>query len=689
MDSEIVYVLDKNETLIAQFAKDDEDTLINPHIEDKQNSESILTFSVKANSEKWNQIYDPENFFVADNKVFTACFEGCIDRIKDENDTDLITVTAYERQKLLSRKFVKAWNSETGFESIDDFMVVVLSNGDLELKNNGIEVPTTHIKGSSGYALDAILYGTGWTTGICDVAGTFDLETDLTDIYENIWKIQSIWGGIMVFDSVNKTISHRNETVFLPYSGYEVRYQKNMKSLELIGNNKIITKLCPLGEGNLNIKSVNNGSIWLENHSYTQTNFEGIENNDDITDPLQLMSWGNRKLSELSKPRKELTVQTVLLRKIKGYELETLKLNDIVDVIDYDYIEGNIEQLRVLAFSHNLWDDSDATIEIGDITLESTDIFQKTSKTVNNYINGTINSDKVVNFFKGGETITQTLKKVDETVVDTKKELVETEEALGARITQTETDINNLDNEILNQRTQIENLIVNASGITNSLLSVGGDNFIKNSVGFFGNEYWEGTIVSDTTTDIQQNNVSGRAIYLQNGQIAQTVDQLKSGTYNISFHYKKILPLATGSATINNVTIDLTEEEWTFYENTIDITDGLFSVLFSADTNNSFLISDLLLISGDIKQPWSQNANEIQSDSVQIGKGIQVNSSANDTYTRIDADGTRIFNKDTGRAVTTFTKQGIDTDYVETDKILMAGTLVQIIDGQTWFSSTL
>lgn len=689
MNPEIVYVLNKNEALLAQFSIDDEDTLINPHIEEKQNSEAILTFSVKADNQKWNDIYNPENIIVADNKAFTTSFEGCIDRIKDENDIDVITVTAYEIQKMLSRKFVRAWNSETGFESIDDFMVVVLSNGDLDLKNDGNIVTTSHIKGSSGYALDAILYGTGWTTGICDVDGTYDLETDLTDIYENIWKIQSIWGGIIVFDSINKTVSHRDESNYIPYSGYEVRYQKNMKSLELIGNNKIITKLCPLGEGNLNIKSVNGGSIWLENHTYTDSDFEGIENNDDITDPAQLMNWGNRKLLELCKPRKELTVQTVLLRKVPGYELETLSLNDIVDVIDYDYIEGNIEKLRVLSFSHNLWDDSDATIEIGDITLESTDIFKKTSQTVNSFLNGTINSDKVINFFKSGETVTESLKNVDATIQDTKAELIDADDALGARVSRTETDINDLDDEILRQRSQIETLMVNASGLTNSLLSVGGNNFIRNSVGFFGNEYWEGTIVSDTNTDIQQNNVSGRAIYLQNGQIAQTVDQLKAGMYNISFHYKRLNPLASASVIINNNATELTDDEWTFYEAKINIGDGIFSILFSCDTDNGVLISDLLLISGDIKQPWTQNPNEIQSDSVQIGRGIQVNSSGNDTYTRIDADGTRIYNKDTQTTTTEFTKYGTTTDelIVRKNAQIASGILIQKIGEQTWFSS--
>ena len=691
LDSEIVYVLDKNENLLAQFTKDDEDTLINPHIEEKQNSEAILSFSIKANCEKWNNIYSPENFYVADNKVFTACFEGCIDRVKDENDTDIIQVTAYERQKLLSRKYVRAWNSETGFTDdenlyIDDFMVVILSGGNLDLKNDGNVVTSTHIKGSSGYALDGILYGTGWTTGICDVEGTFDLETDLTDIYENIWKIQSIWGGIIVFDSVNKVVEHRNETTFLPYSGYEVKYQKNMKSLELIGNNKIVTKLCPLGEGKLNVKSVNDNNIWIEDHSYTEKNFEGIENNDDITDPAQLLAWGKRKLSELCKPRKELTVDTVLLRKVEGYELETLALNDIVDVIDYDYIEGDIEQLRVLAFSHNLWDDSDATIEIGDITLESTDIFQKTSKAVNNVIDGTLSSSKVINFFKNGETLTDFYYKEYST---TKKDLYETDESLGARITEVNGKYDTLNDELSIERKKIEELIIDSRGLSNSLKSVGGNNFIRNSVGFFGNEYWEGTIVSDTNTDIQQNNVSRGAIFLQQGQIAQTVTQLKQGTYNISFHYKKANPLATGKVIVNSVETNLTSTDWAYYEETIEITNGMFSILFEADSNNSFYISDLLLISGDTRQPWSQNSNEIQSDNVHIGEGIEVESTTTDTYTRIDSDGTRIFNKNTGNPVTTFTKEGIDTDYIGTDKALIGGILIQNINGQTWFSSIL
>ena len=92
---------------------------------------------------------------------------------------------------------------------------------------------------------------------------------------------------------------------------------------------------------------------------------------------------------------------------------------------------------------------------------------------------------------------------------------------------------------------------------------------------------------------------------------------------------------------------------------------------------------------GNEKQVWTQNPNETRTDTVTIGKGIQVNSSSKNTYTRLDADGTRIYNSDTGLPVTEFTQQGVDTDKITADVGQVGGILIQVIDGQTWFSSLL
>lgn len=422
-----VYVLNKNEQLLAVFNKDDEDqTLINPRIEKKQNSEAIFTFTIDTKNPKWKEINDPENLYLVDGMMFSTNFDGSFKENITENDEQTVEVTAYERQQLLSRKFVRAWNSETNLEKIDTFMVVILSNGNLDLKNNDTIVTTTYPKGSSGYALEGLLYGTGWTVGICDiyeyengelvlddnnnpVYSKFDLETDQVNIYDNILKVQELWGGILVFDSVNKIVHHRNENIYLPYNGYEVKYEKNMQSLEKAYNNKIITKLCPLGENGLNIKSVNTNSVWLENYTYTNTVLEGIENNPDLTDPMQLKKWGERKLQMLCRPSIELDVKLALLYKVEGYELETIDLNDIVRVIGYQKIFPSVvisentiigedviiggasyEELRIVEFSYSLWDKSDATIKLSNITLDSTDIFRKAIIATNDVNSGAL-----------------------------------------------------------------------------------------------------------------------------------------------------------------------------------------------------------------------------------------------------------------------------------------------------------
>lgn len=680
-----VYVLDKNENLIAVFDKDDEDTMINPQVHDIQNSEATFTFSLSLKSKKWQQINNAENLYYTDNKVFSTNFDECFTADVTEDNEDIVTVTAYERQKLLERKYVRAWNSEDGFENIDTFMCVILSKGNLDLKNNGVSVNSTHLKGTSGYVLDGLLYGTGWTTGTCDVEGEFDFETDQVDIYNNVLKVQEIWGGILVIDSVNKIIHHRDETKYLPYDGFEVRYTKNMQSLEKIYNNKIITELCPLGEGGLNIKSVNDGSEWLTNYSYTSSRLQAIENNSDITDPVQLKAWGERKLKQLSQPTKELNVQAILLNQLEGFKQEVIGLNDIVDVIDYQYVAGDIEQLRVVEYTHKIWDNSDAEIVLSDITLDSTDIFKQTVSATDIINNGTLSSNKVVDFFKNGQSINSSLVQVGQTIEQTKADLIKSDEEIQATVTQVTTVMDDLNRTVLSQAVTIENLEVTIEGLKNQLATSGGNNMIRNSVGIFGNEYWEGTVVALTNTDIKTNNISQNAIHLQNGSIMQEILTLKNGYYNISFNYKKLSASANCSVKINDETIELTSLAWDTIEKNLEIYDNYFRIEFISDSNNACYISDLLLIIGQAKQAWTQNINETTTDTVTIGQGIRVDSSSTNTYTRIDSDGNRTFNKATNEVVMEATDKGVSAEnLVVRTQAEITGILQQKVGDQVW-----
>lgn len=681
-----VYVFDKDENLIAVFDKDDEDTIINPQVHDLQNTESTFSFSLPLNSAKWQQINNAENLYYTDNKMFSTNFDGCFTSDVNENNEDLVSIIAYERQKLLERMYVRAWNSEDGFENVDTFMCVILSKGNLELKNNGELVNSTHLKGTSGYVLDGLLYGTGWTTGVCDVEGEFDFETDQVDIFNNILKVQEIWGGILVIDSVNKIIEHRDETKFLPYDGFEVRYQKNMQSLEKIYNNKIITELCPLGEGGLNIKSVNGGSEWITNYTYSSSRLQGIENNADITDPVQLKKWGERKLKDLCKPSKELNVKAILLNQIEGFEHEVIGLNDIVDVIDYQFIVGDIEQLRVVEYTHKIWDNSDAEIVLSDITLDSTDIFKKTVSATDTINNGTLTTNKVVDFFKNGQSLHQTLTQIGNTIENTKTDLTKSDEEIEATVTSVRSEVDKLNHTILSQQEIIEKLEITIEGLKNQLTTSGGNNLIRNSVGIFGNEYWEGSVIGYTDTDIQQNNVSKNAIFLQNGSIMQEILRIKNGFYNISFNYKKLLEAAVCKVKINdNIEIDLDNTSWDSIDKQLEILDNYFRIEFISDSNNACYISDLILIVGKNKQTWTQNINETISETVSIGQGIRVDSDKTNTYTRIDSDGNRTFNKATNQAIMEATDKGINAENaIVRTQAEITGVLQQKVGDQVW-----
>lgn len=684
-----IYVLNKNEELITVFNVDDEDPILNPRIRETQNAEAVFTFSISPNNPKWKEINNPENLYVADGKVFSTNFEGCFQEFISDSNEDYIAVTAYERQKLLSRKYVRAWNSETGFEKIDTFMVVILSGGELDLRNNDTYITTPHLKGTSGYVLDALLYGTGWTTGTCEVEGTFDFETDQVDIYENILKVQQIWGGILVFDSYNKIVHHRDETKWLPYEGYEVKYQKNMQSLDKLYNNKIITKLCPLGESGLNIKSVNNGSEWLTNYSYTDTELEGIENNPDIVDAEQLKKWGERKLKDLCKPRKELTVQAILLYQVEGYEFDRIGLNDVVDVINYANVSGDIEQLRVVGYDYGVWDSSDAIVDLSDVTLESTDIFKQTVSASNSINNGTLNSKKVVNFFQNGQSVSSSMQQIDQIITETRTDLYKSDDGLFARVKETETGINSLNDTIVQQNTIISNLKLTIEGLQAQLIKAGGSNLIRNSVAAFGNEYWEGTIEQYIDTDVRSNNQSKSSIRLNSGSIMQKVSNIKNDVYNISFRYKRLVDLATLKVKIDGTeyTLDAAKGVWTEFERTITITDSNFDITFTSDTNAACLISDLILIIGEKKQYWSQNANETNTDTVKIGEGIRVDSSKTDTYTTIDSDGNRTFNKNTNVRVAEMTRNGVYANELDVNgKAEINILLIQEIDSQSWLT---
>ena len=668
--AEKVEVLDRYENVIAVFKKDDvddSDKMINPIVNLLQNGDCTFSFQISIYSQKWKEIQSVENFYKVNGKVFSPKFEGAYIEDLSSTNQNLITVNCYERQNLLQREYVRAWNSETGFANIDDFMVVIVSGGDLPLKNNGVEVNPTFTIGTAGYILQGLLFNTDWSVGTVDVEGTYDFETDMVDIYNNILKVQEMFGGILVWDSLNKIVHLRDELKFRNYNGYEVRWKKNMESLTKRYNNKIITRIIPLGEAGLNIKSVNNGVNYLENYDYSPVVSSEIVNNDDIYEPEQLKKWGERKLKDLSKPSKEMTVSLKDLRNVKGYELEEFDLNDIVDVIDYKGVEG-IEQLRVISWQYNVFAIYDSVVELGDTTLNTNDIFKQISNATNDINNGTLSSSKVVNIKTGG-TLEENMIRIDEVITINKIEQDATNEKLETKLIQTEIGIDNLNGITQDMGTQISIISQTVDAISQSIKISGGTNKVINSVGLYGTDQYQivGGVISEAyfgeDANLKALTDSGAKVQPSNNQkiIHSPINLIMGNIYTLTMkisnddlnHLKFTI---TGTRPLEDeindyvsyeneiaTIVDTTEEknlqEFIYKFRVIGEVTYTIESIYDDNTKRGFY-TDLIIKDGDLRSNWESSKGEIMGTALTIYyNGIEVTSFGSNIKTIINNTG--------------------------------------------------
>ena len=245
--------------------------------------------------------------------------------------------------------------------------------------------------------------------------------------------------------------------------------------------------------------------------------------------------------------------------------------------------------------------------------------------------------------------------------------------------------ISNINDNLNNnyyKKEQINKLIVDAeSGLTNIFTQSGGNNLLRNTAPWYMKsentaEFWNGNLKQTKETD----STSGYAILTQNGTISQSVS-LPTGTYSVSFKYKKLIDASEGYVRYNGKTFNLTETSGEIHSSG-EITNNQFVIEINSNTNDSFEIYDLILKHGsegiENMLVWTQNANESRSDTVQISEGITANSSVNDTKATMDSEGFIVRNKTTGISVMEATKTGGKfLDLTSTGKSNLSGLLVQ------------
>ncbi|MDY3988795.1 MAG: phage tail protein [Massilioclostridium sp.] len=358
-------------------------------VDERSNGDCALTFKLPLTSEKFYLVEDRENTFRVGDKVFSHLQEDSISIERTAENQLIATVNAMELQHIeLSCIYPTIVNTGDGFDHIDEHMVVIVGNAN-NLTGGIWET------GSAGHALYALLEGSGWSLGACTVKGKYDLETDKESLLDNIAQVQNLWGGILVWDSLNKTVSLYDEAEYEPYSGFKICYQKNIKQIEKVVNNDIITRLYVYGDEYLDISEINDGKKYIEDFTYSGKIRTGIVTNNDIgcTDDYtkeeqaeikeQLKQWGLRQSQILSRPRINYKTTILDLSTLPEYNNETFRVNDICEIIDTDVIGDRPVSRRIVYHKFNVFNPLLCELEIGDTALTFEEIIKASYKTSN------------------------------------------------------------------------------------------------------------------------------------------------------------------------------------------------------------------------------------------------------------------------------------------------------------------
>jgi hypothetical protein len=321
-------------------------------IDCRLNRECTLTFLLPLGNPKWAEIA-PECRIVAGGREFVLLHPDAVDVERDENGRTWGKGTAHESWVLLGKQYPTVTNVPG--ETPSDLTVTILSGG---------QGAGGYPAGSAGCALYLLLQGSGWTLDACDVSGTHDLETEKESLLANINKVQELWGGYLVWDSINKKVSLRSESTWQNYTGFQVRYAKNLKNIVRTGNYDLVTRLYPFGENDLDISSVNDGKKYVENFSYTPNVYVGVYVNQDIGDPAELKAKAEEILAKLCRPRYTYRISLIDLRVLPEYAHEDFRVGDLVDVIDEDL--GVNVRGRIVRHAYHVFQPWKCELEIGE-----------------------------------------------------------------------------------------------------------------------------------------------------------------------------------------------------------------------------------------------------------------------------------------------------------------------------------
>ena len=376
----------------------------------------------------------------------------------------------------------------------------------------------------------------------------------------------------------------------------------------------------------------------IEEHFYTKTEVDNTVTTLNNTINAGLISTKNSILQEVS----------------STYATQEVTNSIIHDINDQQAIIGNVVDTQTQQTNQI----SSIQTDLGGITTQVSTLETTVDETFQEFRN-----NLGENYYSKSETNT-----VIGSIVEQNNNLIQ------STITE---QVTRIDADLVDIKSKQSQLTQTTNGLTQIVSNRGGNNLLRNSY-FYEYEnglltYWNGPQKVIEKYESKSRN----ALSLQNGTIKQSVSLINK-KYCCSFKYIKLSEVANAKFIINGKEHVLdgnvdTEKKFEIVE---DLKTDSITIEFVCDTNDGFLVYEPMLNEGESASLFTQNTSESISDTVNIGKGVEVLASNIKNKTRMDADGLRGTNTETNELTFFQTTEGIYGKEVETESIRSGNLIV-------------
>ena len=205
------------------------------------------------------------------------------------------------------------------------------------------------------------LQGTGWSVGKITVSTKRSWQSTDKNALSMLRTIQSIYGGDLEFDNVNKQVSLLTQSG--NNSGAVFAYRKNMKSIQrVVDTRSLVTRLYAYGADGMTFASINNGKEYVENTEYSSEIRVSTLDCSSFTNPYQMLEYTEMRLADYSKPSISYVIQVMDLSVLTGWEHESFGIGDVVTVDDKDL--GIRISTRIIRMNYNVQEPWKTVIEL-------------------------------------------------------------------------------------------------------------------------------------------------------------------------------------------------------------------------------------------------------------------------------------------------------------------------------------